>query len=97
MEKKIDNFAKEIMPSPTAPIVITEPASPSIPSIKFTAFDIATIHKTVTIYEKYPSCIGSPNGLNIESILIPSKNTIVAIATCINSLKNVKFHHLCSI
>ena len=49
--------------------VITEPASPSTPSIKLTALEIPTIHRTVIGYENIPNCIGAPPiGLNIVSI-----------------------------
>ena len=35
---------REIMPIVIEPIVTTEPAKPSTPSIKFVAFEIPTIH-----------------------------------------------------
>src|SRR5574344_48765 len=45
-------IATAIIPKVIEFTVITEPASPSTPSIKFTALLIPTIHKSVNIYEK---------------------------------------------
>ena len=53
--------------------VITEPASPSTPSMKLTAFVTPTIHKIVIGYEKSPKSIAFPNGLNKTSIFTPNK------------------------
>ena len=67
-------------------MVTTEPASPSIPSIKLIAFVIPTIHKRLIGYDKIPSSISFPKGLNIVSILTPRRITVVAIVICKNSL-----------
>ena len=49
-------------PKVTALIEMTEPASPSIPSIKFTAFETPTIHAVVTNQDKNPKWNEIPNG-----------------------------------
>ena len=42
--------------------VTTEPASPSTPSIKFKAFEIPTIHKSVIGYDNHPKSKPPKNG-----------------------------------
>ena len=64
--------------------VTTEPASPSTPSIKFTAFEIPTIQSKVIGYESKPKSIPPKNGT--LSICTPKRYAIVAIETWIKSL-----------
>ena len=76
-------IATAIKPNVIELTVTTEPASPSTPSMKFTALLIPTIHKIVRMYD---TKIFNSDKNGTESMRPPKRNTKVAIAICINNL-----------
>ena len=77
-------IATAIIASVIAFTVVTEPASPSTPSIKFKALLIPTIQSRVIGYDQKPKSIPPKNGIVL--ICTPKRYTRVAIESCINNL-----------